>query len=65
MDSTGFVLLESAITAIEEAAEAITMEVERGRLSEAAISRLSTAEAELRRSQLALEKIIREEARGE
>ncbi len=54
-------LLESAITAIDEASSAVVAEVERGRLGESYIARLSTIEAELRRSRLALEEIIREE----
>ena len=54
-------LLESAIGAIEEAASAVSREVERDRLGESALSRLSTVEAELNRSRLTLEKIIREE----
>ncbi len=54
-------LLQSAISAIEEAASAVSREVERDRLGETALSRLSTVEAELNRSRLALEKIIREE----
>jgi len=54
--------LESAVTAIEEAASAVASEVERDRLRESSLARLSTVEAELNRSQLALEKIIQEEA---
>jgi hypothetical protein len=61
MDERDLLLLESAISAIEEASLAVAREVERGRLSESALARLSTVEAELNRSQLALEKIIREE----
>ena len=53
--------LVSAVTAIEEAASAVAREVERDRLRESSLSRLSTIEAELNRSQLALEKIIQEE----
>ena len=53
-------LLVSAISAIEEAASAVAREVERDRLGESALARLSTVEAELRRSRLALEKIVRE-----
>ncbi len=53
--------LESAITAIDEASSAVVAEVERSRLGESSIARLSTIEAELRRSRLALEEIIREE----
>lgn len=55
--------LESAVTAIEEAATAVASEVERDRLRESSLARLSTVEAELNRSRLALEKIIREETR--
>jgi hypothetical protein len=61
MDERDLLLLESAISAIEEASLAVAREVERDRLSESALARLSTVEAELNRSQLALEKIIREE----
>jgi hypothetical protein len=57
------ILLESAITAIEEAVAAVGQEVERDRLGEVALARLSTVEAELRRSRIALEKIIQEETR--
>jgi hypothetical protein len=61
MDERDLLLLESAISAIEEAASAVAREVERDRLGEAVLARLSTVEAELNRSRLALEKIIREE----
>jgi hypothetical protein len=54
--------LESALTAMDEAAASVREEVDRDRLSEASVSRLSTVEAELRRSRVALEKIIREES---
>ncbi len=54
-------MLESAITAIEEASSAVIQEVERDRLRESSLTRLSTVEAELNRSRLALEKIIQEE----
>ncbi|MGH3087877.1 MAG: hypothetical protein ACRDSJ_11245 [Rubrobacteraceae bacterium] len=57
-----FLSLQSAIDAIDEAASAVASEVERDRLSEAALARLSTVEAELKRSRLALEKIVQEEA---
>ena len=60
MDERDLILLESAITAIEEAAAAVASEVERDRLGESALARLATVEAELRRSRLALEKIIKE-----
>ena len=62
MDERDLILLESAITAIDEAGAAVAAEVERDRLSETALARLSTVEAELRRSRLALEKIIQEES---
>jgi hypothetical protein len=61
MNERSFLLLESAISAIEEAASAVAREVERDRLGESALARLSTVEAELNRSRLSLEKIIREE----
>ncbi len=61
MDERDLILLESAITAIDEAAAAVAAEVERDRLKESSLARLSTVEAELRRSRLALEKIIQEE----
>ena len=53
--------MESAVTAIEEAAAAVASEVERDRLRETSLTRLSTVEAELNRSRLALQKIIQEE----
>lgn len=56
-------LLESAIGAIEEAASAVAREVERDRLGETTLARLSTVEAELNRSRVTLEKIVRDEAR--
>jgi hypothetical protein len=61
MDERDLLLLESAVSAIEEAASAVAREVERDRLGEVALARLSTVEAELNRSRLTLEKIIREE----
>ena len=61
MDERDLLLLESAKSAIEEAASAVAREVERDRLSEPVLARLSTVEAELNRSRLALEKIVREE----
>jgi len=61
VDERDLILLESAITAIDEAAAAVAAEVERDRLGESSLSRLSTVEAELRRSRLALEKIIQED----
>jgi hypothetical protein len=62
VDKQDLLTLESAVTAIEEAASAVASEVERDRLRESSLARLSTVEAELNRSQLALEKIIQEEA---
>ena len=62
MDEQDLLLLVSAISAIEEAASAVAREVERDRLGESTLARLSTVEAELNRSRLALEKIIKEEA---
>ncbi len=61
MDERDLLLLESAVTAIDEASSAVAAEVERDRLGESSLARLSTVEAELRRSRLALEKIIKEE----
>ena len=61
MNERDSLLLESAISAIEEAVSAVAREVERDRLGESALARLSTVEAELNRSRLTLEKIIREE----
>ena len=61
MDERDLLLLESAISAIEEAASAVAREVERDRLGEPVLARLSTVEAELNRSRLALEKIVRGE----
>ncbi len=60
MDERDLLLLESAITAIDEASSAVAAEVERDRLGESSLARLSTVEAELRRSRLALEEIIQE-----
>ena len=61
MDERDLILLESAVTAIDEAVSAVAREVERDRLGESSLARLSTVEAELRRSRLALEKIVQEE----
>ena len=61
MDRQDLLTLESAVTAIEEAVAAVAREVDRDRLRETSLARLSTVEAELNRSQLALEKIIQEE----
>ena len=63
MDERDLLLLESAVTAIEEAVAAVRREVERDRLGESSLARLSTVEAELRRSRLAIEEIIQEETR--
>ena len=56
-----FLSLESALTAIDEAATSVREEVDRDRLSQSSLSRLSAVEAELQRSRVALEKLIREE----
>jgi hypothetical protein len=61
MDERDLILLESAMTAIDEAVSAVAREIERDRLGESSLARLSTVEAELRRSRLALEKIVQEE----
>lgn len=61
MNERDLILLESAITAIDEAVSAVAREIERDRLGESSLARLSTVEAELRRSRLALEKIVQEE----
>lgn len=61
MDDNDLLLLESAITAIEEASSAVAREVESDRLGESTLARLSAVEADLRRSRIALEKILREE----
>jgi hypothetical protein len=61
MEEHDLLLLVSAITAIDEASSAVAAEVERDRLAESSIARLSAVEAELRRGRLALEEIIREE----
>jgi len=63
MKERDLILLQSAITAIDEAASAVAAEVERDRLGETSLARLSTVEAELRRSRLTLEKIVQEETR--
>jgi hypothetical protein len=63
MEERDLILLEGAITAIDEAASAVASEVERDRLSEVTLARLSTVEADLKRSRLALEKILQQEAR--
>lgn len=61
MDARELLTLESAVTAIDEATSAVAREVERDRLRETSLARLSTVEAELTRSRIALEKIIKEE----
>jgi hypothetical protein len=63
MEERDLLFLESAMTAIDEAAAAVSREVERDRLDESSLARLSAVEAELMRSRLALEKIIQEETR--
>lgn len=63
MDQKDLLTLESAVTAIEEAASAVAREVERDRLRETSLARLATVEAELTRSRIAVEKIIKEETR--
>ncbi len=63
MEERDLLLLESAVTAIEEAASAVAREVERDRMGESGLARLSTVEAELNRSRISLEKIIQEERR--
>ena len=61
MKERDLLTLLSAVTAIEEAASAVAREVERDRLSETSLTRLSTVEAELTRSRIAVEKVIQEE----
>jgi hypothetical protein len=61
MDERDLLTLLSAVTAIEEAASAVAREVERDRMRETSLARLSTVEAELIRSRIALEKVIKEE----
>ena len=56
-----FLSLESALTAVDEAAASVREEVDRDRLSQPSLARLSAVEAELQRSRSALEKLIREE----
>ncbi len=63
MDERDLLTLLSAVTAIEEAASAVAREVERDRLRETSLARLSTVEAELIRSRIAVEKIIKDETR--
>jgi len=63
MDERDLLTLQSAVTAIEEAASAVAREVERDRLRETSLARLSTVEAELIRSRIAVEKVIQEETR--
>lgn len=61
MEERDLLILESAIQAIEEAMAAVVSEVERDRLGETTLARLSAVEAELRRSRLTLEKVVSEE----
>ncbi len=61
MEERDLLTLLSAVTAIEEAASAVAREVERDRLRETSLARLSTVEAELIRSRIAVEKVIQEE----
>jgi hypothetical protein len=61
MEERDLLTLMSAVTAIEEAASAVAREVERDRLRETSLARLSTVEAELVRSRIAVEKVIQEE----
>ena len=63
MEERDLLTLLSAVTAIEEAASAVAREVERDRLRETSLARLSTVEAELIRSRIAVEKVIQEETR--
>ena len=63
MEERDLLLLDSAVTAIEEAVSAVAREVERDRMGESTLARLSTVEAELNRSRISLEKIIQEESR--
>ena len=61
MDERDLLTLMSAVTAIEEAASAVARVDERDRLRETSLARLSTVEAELIRSRIAVEKIIKDE----
>lgn len=63
MEEKDLLLLDSAATAIDEAASAsaVAREVEKDRLKETTLARLSMVEADLNRSRLTIEKIIREE----
>ncbi|CAA9411584.1 MAG: hypothetical protein AVDCRST_MAG55-1345 [uncultured Rubrobacteraceae bacterium] len=63
MDERDLLTLQSAVTAMEEAASAVAREVERDRLRETSLARLATVEAELNRSRITVEKIIKEETR--
>ena len=63
MEERDLLTLLSAVTAIEEAASAVAREVERDRLRETSLARLSTVEAELIRSRIAVEKVIQEETK--
>ena len=63
MDERDLLTLQSAVTAMEEAASAVAREVERDRMRETSLARLATVEAELNRSRITVEKIIKEETR--
>jgi hypothetical protein len=60
MTEENLILLQSAVTAIEEAASSVAREVERDRFGESTLARLATVEAELNRSRITLEKIVRD-----
>ncbi|WP_119069730.1 hypothetical protein [Rubrobacter indicoceani] len=60
MNERDLLAFESAMQAIDEAINAVTGEIDRDYLGETALARLSTVEAELRRSRLSLEKLIRD-----
>lgn len=62
MEEWDILRLESAITAIDEAASAVAEEVERQGFSASSLARLSKVEAELKRSRIELEKIVKEES---
>ena len=60
MREADLLALESGVTAIEEAVAAVRGEVDRDRLPDSALARLSVVEAELSRSRVALEKVMKE-----
>lgn len=62
MEERDILRLESAITAIDEAASAVALEVEREGFSASSLARLSKVEAELKRSRIELEKIVKDES---